>query len=156
MSHSHAEETRQSKDFWHNCRPISSIFITHFRVTVFSRDRSTVLYFTYTEPQDTGVYTCADGTKRSKIDIVLNGKLGTFRFIYTEIKRSLQVIFNKLCLSHRLRLSIIGRLVISPFTNFSNLMNGNSSDYSNLITIHRIREKRLRLKISFQKFRFHS
>ena len=116
---------------------------------MFPRDRSTVLYFTYTEPQDTGVYTCADGTKRSKIDIVLNGKLGSLRLVYTEIKQSLQVIFNKLCLSYRLRLSIIGRLVISPFTNFSYSMNGNSSDYSNFITIHRIREKRLRLIINF-------
>ena len=52
---------------------ISPTFISYFRVAVFPRDRSTVLYFTYTEPQDTGVYTCADGTKRSKIDIVLNG-----------------------------------------------------------------------------------
>ena len=40
------------------------------------------------------------------------------------------VCFKRPCLSYRLRLSLIGRLLIPLFTIFSHQTNGNSSDYS--------------------------
>ena len=50
---------------------------------------------------------------------------------------NIQVVLpNNLCLCLRLHLSVIGRLVIPPFTIFSNLKSGNLSDFSNLMNYH--------------------
>ena len=48
------------------------------------------------------------------------------------VRRHLGVPPNKLCFSYCLRLSVIGKLVIPPFTIFSNANDDDSSDYSNL------------------------
>ena len=49
------------------------VYLFFFRLSFFKKSGSAVLYITYMEPTDSGVYTCKDGSEQSQIKIVVDG-----------------------------------------------------------------------------------
>ena len=78
------------------------------------------------------VLSCLDHTNKHSYVTIVVKRVNSNLTLYIEVC----LLASSVCVNLLLRLSVIDVLIIPPFTIFSNLKNGNLSDFSNLMNYH--------------------